>query len=177
MGRVKAAFAVLLAAVGLSLAPAGLRAAVAFEISTERAHPLVGDPVAILVATFRAGLPADIGGLEPLPLDEFPWTFVADSPSGRSFIVPLTRDPGSLNRWVGHFTFDEAGRWQIGLAREHLGTPIDPSLGARRDAVVLGDRDQVTGWIVPLAIGALIGLGLLGLAGMAWLRNRQRVAG
>ena len=91
---------------------------------------------------------------EPQPLDEFPWTFVADAPAGRRHVIALEPTGSTGNAWRGTFAFDEAGRWEIGLDRSHLGTPVDPSLGAR-EAVIVRDAG---GGVTPVI---LMGLGLV----------------
>lgn len=156
-----------LLAVGFLKPPTAI-AAVIYKIQLEPADPGLGEHVSISVATFEADSLTPGASLDPFPLDDFPWTFVADSPSGESVEIPLERDADSRNRWTGAFAFTEEGRWEIGLDKRHLGSPPDPALGARLEVVVgSGSGPNPIALIAALAVG----FPLVVLAGL-WLRAR-----
>jgi hypothetical protein len=154
----------LVAALG---APLAATAAVSYRITTEPPDPRVGESVTILVATF-AYVDPPATPTEPLPLEAFPWTFVADSPTGERTVIALQRVASSTNRWTGRFTFDEPGRWEIGLDEQHLATPGDAALGARLPVEVRGGSGP--NWVL-LAV-----LGLTAAALTSWMWYRQRPA-
>ena len=165
MGRVLV-IATLVTFVTALGAPVDVTAAVAYRISLEPAAPRVSENVTVTVATL---FPASGGGpaTEPQPLDSFPWTFVAESPAGESHEIGLERR--GPNEWSGTFTFYEPGRWEVGLDRRHLGTPVDPSLGAR----VTIDVQRPGVLLPPLAL-PLIGIVVTLLAGVALMVRRRR---
>ena len=154
----------LLAALG---APVAVTAAVSYRIATEPAEPRLGDPVVIRVATF-AYVDPPATPTEPLPFEAFPWTFVAESPTGESTVIALQRDGSSTNRWIARFTFDEPGRWEIGLDKQPLATPVDPALGARL-TVEVRNGSEPNG--VVLAV-----LALTAAAMASWVWHRARPA-
>jgi hypothetical protein len=175
----------LAAAASVLLVSTAVISAVAYRIWTEPPDPVLGQPATIHVATYLpdSGVPA--GSLEPLALPEFPWEFVADSPTGDRHSVALTRDGTPDNQWSGRFTFDELGEWEIGLHVRHLGRPLDPSLGARSTVNVVREEPPNTS-TEPPSTGALgggaafntaivAGATLLGvfLALLTWRRRRQ----
>jgi hypothetical protein len=180
-----AAALTLAAAACVLLVPTAVMSAVAYRIWTEPPEPVLGQPATILVATYLpdSGVPA--GSLEPLVLPEFPWDFVADSPTSERHSVALTRDGIPDNQWSGRFTFDELGEWEIGLDPRHLGRPLDPSLGARSTVNVVREGSPNTS-MKPPSTGALgrgatfitalaAGASLLGvfLAVLTWRSRRQ----
>lgn len=154
--------------VGL-LVPPTADAAVIYKNGSEPAAPRIGEQVVISVATFEADSLRPGAELDPLPLNDFLWTFVAESPGGQSTEIPLTRDGDSGHRWTGTFVFPEAGRWEIGLDKSHLGSPPDPALGARLEVVVGSEDDRRS--LVLLAAMALI-LAIAVFAAL-WLRARE----
>ncbi len=156
-----------LLAVGFLKPPTAI-AAVIYKIQLEPADPGVGERVAISVATFEADSLTPGATLDPFPLDNFPWSFVADSPSGESVEISLVRDADSRNRWTGTFVFTEEGRWEIGLDKKHLGSPPDPALGARLDVVVGSDSGPNA---IALLAAFAVAFPLVVLAGL-WLRAR-----
>lgn len=145
--------------------PVAATAAVSYRISTEPAEPRVGEPVTIHVATF-AYVDPPATPFEPLPLDTFPWTFVAESPSGGREVIVLQRVGSRPNQWTGRFTFDERGRWEVGLDQQHLGTPVDPALGARLTVQVRGNSGPTE-----VAIALLV-LTAAAIASWMWYRKR-----
>jgi hypothetical protein len=147
--------------------PAVAAAAVSYRITTEPAEPLVAEPVTILVATFEYVDPPATP-TQPLPLDEFSWTFVADSPSGGRDVIALDRVGSIPNQWAGRFTFDEPGRWEVGLDERHLGIPVDPSLGARIIVEVRDDSEPNA-----VALGLLV-LAAAAIASLVWYRKPAR---
>jgi hypothetical protein len=152
------------------LHPPASRAAVIYRIDLEPAIPRVGEQVAISVSTFEADSPSPGSELDPFPLEEFLWTFVADSPSGQTVEIPLARDGVSPNRWTGTFVFTEAGRWEVGLDKSHLGTPPDPALGARLEVDVASDAADPN----PLPLLAAIAIVLpIAVLAFLWLRARE----
>jgi hypothetical protein len=155
-----------IALVAALAAPLAAMAAVSFRITTEPADPRVGEPVMILVATF-AYVDPPATPTEPLPLEEFPWTFVADSPTGERTVIALRRVGSSTNLWTSRFTFVEPGRWEIGLDEQHLATPVDPALGARLSLDV-GSGNQPNGVAL-----ALLALTVAAIASWAWYRKRH----
>lgn len=114
--------------------------AAAYRITTDPSEPRVGEPATIVIGTLVYVDPPATPS-EPLPLDEFLWTFVAESPRGERHEIALTRVDSSANEWTATFVFDETGQWEIGLDRPHLGTPADPSLGARKPVTVRSPDD------------------------------------
>ena len=148
------------------------RSAVMYRIWTEPSEPIVGEPTSMGIATFWPDSQVGSDGPKPLALPDFPWSFVADSPTGISHAIALNRVSGSGNEWSGTFSFDEAGHWEVGLDLRHLGTPVDPGLGARVPVIVrAAQADQDPGPIV-LMIG--IGLGMLLAAGWVIAYSRRR---
>ena len=147
-------------------------AAVAYRIWTEPAEPTVGEQVAIHVATYWPESPVPSGGLTPMPLPEFLWEFVADSPAGKRYPVSLQPSDGQSNQWVGRFAFDSPGEWTIGLHPRHLGTPVDPALGARMSVEVRGAGDSSNS-LSPVVIAGL-GTAALIAALAAFLRFLRR---
>jgi hypothetical protein len=153
-----------------AFAAATVSAAVAYRITTDPQNPMAGEPTTVVVRTlFPAEAPATAS--EPQPLDDFPWTFVAESPSGRTHEIALERLGASRYEWTATFTFDEIGEWEIGLDKRHLGTPVDPTLGARL-TVQVGDGD------VPMApiAGAVAALAILAIAIASWVWISRRSA-
>jgi hypothetical protein len=145
-------------------------AAVAYRITTDPPSPRAGEPTTVVVRTlFPAEAPATAS--EPQPLDDFPWTFVAESPSGRTHQIALERLGSSRHEWIATFTFDETGHWEIGLDKRHLGTPVDPTLGARL-SVQVGDPDPPMSPIT----GAVAALSILAIAIASWLWISRRSA-
>jgi hypothetical protein len=143
-------------------APLAATAAVSYRITTEPPDPRVGESVTILVATFAYVDPPATPN-EPLALEAFPWTFVAESPTGERRVIALQRDGTSTDRWTGRFTFDEPGHWEIGLDEQHLGAPVDPALGARLP-VEVRSGDEPTGValaVLVLAVAAIASVVLL----------------
>lgn len=131
-------------------------AAVAYRITTDPADPIVGQPTTITVETFFPASPPAMLTV-PQPLDEFPWTFVAEAPDGGRHVIDLVRTDEAGNAWSASFTFDEVGAWEIGLDRSHLGTPIDPSLGARVTVTVRADDGSPPiGILVAVVAGLLL---------------------
>lgn len=154
-------FAGLLALGRLGLSAAD--AAVIYKIELDPEAPHIGERVAISVSTFEADSLTPGANLDPLPLDEFPWTFVADSPGGITAEIALVPDDRSANRWTGTFVFSEAGRWMVGLDKRHLGTPPDPALGARLEVVVTADDADgqlplLVGFVVLIAIAVVVAI-------------------
>lgn len=92
-------------------APLAALSATAYRIATDPAEPRVGEPTTILVSTLVYVDPPAIPS-EPLPLDEFLWTFVAESPKGERHEIALTRVDESTNQWSGtsSSTRSEGGR-------------------------------------------------------------------
>jgi hypothetical protein len=154
----------LVAALG---APVAVTAAVSYGITTEPTNPRVGEPVMILVATF-AYVDPPATPTEPLSLEAFPWTFVADSPTGERTVIALQRLGSSPNEWAGTFTFHELGRWEIGLDTRHLATPVDPALGARL-SVEVRSGSEPNGVAITL-------VALIGAAIASWVLYRKRPA-
>lgn len=148
------ALALLLLVLAVAM-PSAVYAAVAYRISTDPPQPILGESANILVATFEYVPPPSTPSV-PLPLDEFLWTFVAESPSGRTHVVDLAAVQASTNEWSGSFTFDEVGSWEIGLDRSHLGTPVDPSLGARVTVTVRADDGSSPIGILAAAVAGLL---------------------
>jgi hypothetical protein len=155
-GRLSTALALL----ALAATPTNMSAAITYRIAIDPATPHVREPVTIVVATF-AYVDPPATPAEPLPLEEFPWTFVAESPSGAVHEIGLQHAGASPNQWVASFAFDEAGRWEIGLDRRHLGTPIDPALGARLTVEVRGSDEPSAPVVIAVALFALIATALL----------------
>lgn len=147
-------------------------AAVIYKIELEPEAPRIGERVAISVSTFEADSLAPGADLVPFPLDEFPWTFVADSPSGSTVEIALTPDGRPTNRWTGNFVFSEAGRWEIGLDKSHVGTPPDPALGARLEVGVTADDADGR---IPLLVGLVVVL--IAIAVVVVNRTRERRLG
>jgi hypothetical protein len=133
----------------------------------EPGTPRVGERVAISVRTFEADSLTPGAELDPFPLDDFPWTFVADSPGGRSVEILLEPDGRSTGRWTGTFVFSEAGRWEVGLDKSHLSTSPDPAMGARVEVVVTGN--EVDGRL-PLLVGLVVLVAIVGVA-INWTRR------
>lgn len=131
--------------------PTVTSAAVAFRISIDPTEPRVGQAVTVTVATFMPG--SNAAGEEPLPLEDFPWTFIARSPEGARSVIDLSPIGDSRNKWSGEFVFEEVGRWQIGLDAQHLGITPDPAMGGRMDVVVAEDDAPAS---LALAMGILI---------------------
>lgn len=138
--RRRFAFA-LVALIAVLLDPAAVLSAVAYRITTEPHQPIVGQPAVITIATTVYGSGGGGASPEPLPMDEFPWEFVADAPSGGRYSVALAPVGSAGNEFSAHFEFGEPGEWEIGLHPRHLSTPLDPTLGARTTVVVV---DRVT---------------------------------
>lgn len=150
--------------------------AVAYRIWTEPATPLVGEPTPIYVATYWPDSSGLSDAPEPMAIAQFPWDFVADSPRGVRHLVELAPVADFGNQWVGRFTFDEVGEWVVGLDPRHLGTPVDPTLGARATVMVgeEGDDGDVGGsGMNPVLIVALSSAGVLATL-LALLLRRQR---
>jgi hypothetical protein len=145
-------------------------AAVAFRIATEPPEPRVGEPTRIVVKTFEYVSPPEVPS-RPLALDDFAWTFVAEAPSGGKHVIELERSGTSGNEWTATFEFDEAGSWEVGLDRTHLGTPADPSIGARMTVAVRADGDTTP---VAATIAAAAVLLLAGLVMAARYRSARR---
>jgi len=107
---------------------------------------------------------------------DFPWDFVADSPTGARHLVALGRVVDSDSEWVGQFTFDEPGEWVVGLDPRHLGAPADPALGARTTIMVGEGRagDDLGGADVdPALLGTLAFAGAMATLLVVRLRRQQ----
>ena len=160
--------------VGISLVTsARVWSAVAYQISTDPREPRVGQEVAIRIGTYLPDSASSGGEAEPLPLDDFPWTFVADSPTGDRFVIPLTRSGELTHEWVGTFVFTEVGRWEIGLDPRHLGTPIDPRLGARREILILEANDRASFEVPIILLVSALAI-LVPTATVGWMLLRRR---
>jgi hypothetical protein len=162
--------AFVLAASTLAHPPAVAMAAVSYRIWTDPSGPIVGQATAIYVATVWPASHSPDANSEPMPMEDFPWDFVVDSPSGARTKVELTHDKAEGNLWSGDFVFQEPGSWVVGLDPRHLGTPIDSTLGARVAILVLANKP---GGIDPVAAVVVAGVALA-LIGVAIVLNRRR---
>ncbi len=156
----------------VQVAPAAW-SAVGYLISTQPQQPIVGREAVITVVTTVYGSGQDGASAEPFPMAEFPWEFVADAPSGARHTITLTAGAPRAGEWSGTFTFDEVGNWEIGLHPRHLGSPSDPTIGARTTVTVIAPSSGASDGIV-LVAAAVTAIALLG--GLGVVARRRRVA-
>lgn len=147
-------------------------AAVVYRIEIDPEQPTVGEPTTIVVSTL---FPAVAHGTppEPQPLDDFPWTFVAESPRSARYEIALERLGSTGFQWTADFMFDEPGNWEIGLDRRHLGTPVDPALGARLPVEVRGPDEPTLPVTVIVAVAGVVAGAVLLAVGILRIRRRS----